>query len=165
VWPRGVGEVPWDKAFWKDTLKNAMHLGHTVDSLRLADVLEGVKQLRETEGVDPARITVLGKGVSGALGLYAALLDEGIHQVLLIDPPATHVQGPIFLNILRHTDIPEAAALLAPRRLNFYGRIPKEFEYTRQVYELMGQGSRMHLSMDIGAVVEGRYDHNYASGY
>jgi cephalosporin-C deacetylase-like acetyl esterase len=165
VWPRGVGEVPWDKAFWKDTLKNAMHLGHTVDSLRLADVLEGVKQLRETEGVDPARITVLGKGVSGALGLYAALLDEGIHQVLLMDPPATHVQGPIFLNILRHTDIPEAAALLAPRRLNFYGRIPKEFEYTRQVYELMGQGSRMHLSMDIGAVVEGRYDHNYASGY
>jgi hypothetical protein len=165
VWPRGIGETPWEKSFWKDTLKNAMHLGHTVDSLRLADVLEAVKELRATEGVDPARITVLGSGVSGALGLYAALLDESIHQVLLMDPPTTHVQGPIFLNVLRHTDLPEAAALLAPRRLNFYGRVPKDFEYTRHVYELTGRADHMRLSMDIGAVVEGRYDHNYASGY
>jgi hypothetical protein len=107
----------------------------------------------------------LGKGISGALGLYAALLDEGIHQVMLIDPPVSHVQGPIFLNILRHTDLPEAAGLLAPRRLNFYGRVPKEFEHTRHIYTLTGSAPKMHLSMDIGAVVEGRYDHNYASGY
>jgi cephalosporin-C deacetylase-like acetyl esterase len=165
VWPRGIGEVPWDKSFWKETLRNAMHTGHTVDSLRLADVLDAVARLRAEPGVDPARITVLGKGVSGALGLYAALLDEGIHQVMLIDPPTSHVEGPIFLNILRHADLPEAAALLAPRRLNFYARMPKEFEYTKHIYELMGKGNHVHLTMDIGAVVDGRYDHNYASGY
>jgi cephalosporin-C deacetylase-like acetyl esterase len=165
VWPRGIGEVPWDLTFWKDTLRNAMHVGHTVDSLRLADVLEAMKQLRAESGVDPARITVLGRGVSGALGLYAALLDDTIAQVMLIDPPTSHAEGPVFLNILRHTDLPEAAALLAPRRLNFYGRVPKEFEYTRHIYELLGKGPLLHLSMDIGAVVEGRYDRNYASGY
>jgi cephalosporin-C deacetylase-like acetyl esterase len=165
VWPRGVGEVPWDKSFWKDTLRNAMHAGHTVDSLRLADVLEAVKLLRSEAAVDPARITVLGKGISGALGLYAALLDEGIHQVMLIDPPVSHVQGPVFLNVLRHTDLPEAAALLAPRRINFYARLPKEYEYTKQVYDLLGKSNHVFVSMDIGAVVDGRYDHQFASGF
>jgi len=53
-----------------------------------------------------------------------------------LDPPATHVQGPILLNVLRYTDPPEAAALLAPRPLKFYMRLPKASEYARHVYQL-----------------------------
>lgn len=164
VYPRGVGEAPWEKTFWKATLRNAMHVGHTVDSMRLADVLLAFEVLRKQEGVDPERITVLGKGISGALGLYAAILDPRVHQVMLIDPPSSHVEGPIFLNVLRYTDLPEAAALVAPRRLIFYGRVPQAYEYTRRIYALYGKPDHLFLSMHIGGVVEGRYDHNFASG-
>ena len=141
VWPRGVGEIPWSRSFWKDTLRNAMHTGQTIDSMRLRDVLAAFQQLQAVEGVDPARIMVLGKGISGALGLYAAILEPRIHQVMLMEPPVSHRQGPIFLDILRHTDLPEAAALLAPRRLNFYGNLPAAFEYTRHIYAFTGSPS------------------------
>jgi cephalosporin-C deacetylase-like acetyl esterase len=164
VYPRGIGEVPWDKTFWKATLRNAMHVGETVDSMRLKDVISAFLALREMEGVDAARVMVLGKGISGALGLYAAILEPRIHQVMLMDPPVSHRQGPIFLNVLRYTDLPEAAALLAPRRLNFYGHLPPEFDYTRRVFAVTGNADRVFLAMSIEGVLQGRYDHDFASG-
>ncbi len=164
VWPRGVGEVPWPRSFWKDTLRNGMHTGQTIDSMRLRDVLAAFQQLREVQGVDPDRIMVVGKGISGALGMYAAILDTRIHQVMLIEAPSSHREGPIFLNIMRHTDLPEAAALLAPRRLNFYGQMPSAYEYTKHVYRLYGKADHLFLGMNIEHVLTGRYDHSMASG-
>ena len=137
----------------------------TLRGQRVWDVRRGLAVLRGIGDLKGVPLWLQGKRDLAGIVLYAGLFEPDVARFDLWQPPASHRQGPIFLNILRHTDIPEAAALLAPRRLNFYGRIPKEFEYTKHVYELLGQGSRMHLSMDIGAVVEGRYDHNYASGY
>jgi hypothetical protein len=164
VWPRGVGEVPWPRSFWKDTLRNAMHTAQTVDSMRLRDVLRAFEQLRGASGVDPDRIMVLGRGVSGALGLYAAILDPRVHQVMLMEAPSSHSEGPIFLNIMRHTDLSEAAALLAPRRLNFYGHMPPAFEYTKHIYRLYGEPDHLFVAMNIEYVLTGRYDHGMASG-
>jgi len=164
VYPRGIGAVSWTKYQWKTILRNAMYCGHTVDSLRLWDVLQGVKILRSMDGVNPDRITILGNGISGILGLYAALLDPNIHQVFLIRPPVSHVDGPIFLNILRFLDLPEAAALLAPRRLNFYSRMPAVFEASREIYSLYGKPGHLYVSMDIEAVLQGRYNHRFSSG-
>ncbi|MEK7408973.1 MAG: acetylxylan esterase [Acidobacteriota bacterium] len=164
LYPRGAGEVPWEKSFWRATLRNAMHVGQTVDSMRLADVLLGLEVLRKQPGVDPDRILVLGQGVAGVLGLYAAILEPRLHQVMLIDPPSSHVEGPIFLNVLRYTDLPEAAALLAPRRLSFYARMPAAYLHTRHVYALYGKPDDLFLSMHIDGVLEGRYDHGFASG-
>ncbi|HUV14813.1 MAG TPA: acetylxylan esterase [Acidobacteriota bacterium] len=164
VYPRGIDEVGWNKAFWKSTQRNAMHVGQTVDSLRLWDVLQSVEVLRSFEKIDPDRITVLGTGVSGILGLYAAILDDGIDQVLLIRPPASHLEGPLFLNVLRYLDLAEAAALVAPRPLGFYGRLPAAFEPVRQVYKQLGQPQRPYVSMDIEAFVQGHYNHDFSSG-
>ncbi|MDX2149826.1 MAG: dienelactone hydrolase family protein, partial [Bryobacteraceae bacterium] len=164
VYPIGIDEIPWPNLFQRDTLRNAMHIGETIDSLRLRDVRAALQQLREMPEVDPARIMIAGRGVSGILGLYAAILDPAIWQVALIDPPTSHRHGPLFLNILRHTDLPEAAALLAPRRLIFYGHMPKEYEYTRHVYTLLGQPGHLSVAMNLEYVLEGRYDHGMASG-
>lgn len=165
VYPRGVGEVPWDRTFWKATLRNAMHTGRTVDSMRLWDVMFALNVLRREEGVAAERIMVLGRGISGILALYAAVFDPKVEQVMLVDPPESHAAGPIFLNVMRYTDLPEVAALLAPRRLTFYGRIPAAFEYTRSTYATAGKPDHVFLSMNVAQVLEGRYDHNFTSGH
>ena len=165
IYPRGVGEIGWDRTFWKATLRNAMHVGQTIDSMRLVDVIQAYRALAEHPNVDPARITVSGKGIAGAIAMYAAILEPRIQQVLLIDAPASHLEGPIFLGILRHTDLPGAAALLAPRRLSFYSHMPAAYSYTRDVYGVLGKRESIFVAMNIDAVVEGRYDHNFTSGY
>ena len=136
-----------------------------MDSMRLADVFVALEVLRRQPGVDAQRIMTLGQGASGVLGLYAAILDPGVHQVMLVNPPSTHADAPIFLNILRHTDLPEAAALLAPRHLSFFARVPDAFDYTRHIYSLYGKPENFFRSMDIAGVVQGRYDHRSAPGF
>jgi cephalosporin-C deacetylase-like acetyl esterase len=165
VFPRGIDEVPWRRTLQRDALRNAMHLGRSLDSMRLWDVMRSVEALKQQSDADPQRITVLGRGTSGVLGLYAAILDESIAQVVLLEPPVSHRQGPIFLNILRYTDLPEAAALLAPRRLIFFGRIPEAYQPTQAVYRLLSKPENLSLTMSLKAVVDQRYDHNFSSGY
>ncbi|HWR52022.1 MAG TPA: acetylxylan esterase [Bryobacteraceae bacterium] len=149
VFPRGTGV--WSHTTWKAMLRNAMHVGETVDSMRLRDVLAAAEALRTQPNVDAGRITVMGKGVAGALGLYAALLDERLHQVILMDPPETHAQGPVFLNILRYTDLPQAASMLAPRKLVYYVRKPAAWPAG-------------FVTMSLAGPLEGRYNHGFASG-
>ena len=165
VFPRGVDEVPWRRTAQRDVLRNAMHLGRTLDSMRLWDVIRSVAALKQQADVDLQRITVLGRGTSGVLGLYAAIFDESIAQVVLLEPPASHRQGPIFLNILRYTDLPEVAGLLAPRRLIFFGRIPEAYRPTQTVYRLLNKPEHISLTMSLKAAVDRRYDHNFSSGY
>ena len=161
LYPRGVGEVAWDKKFHKDTLRNAMHTGRTVDSMRTWDVLRGIEALHSKVS---GPIATLGIGTSGVLGLYAALLDERVDQVMLIDVPASHREGPVLLNVLRYTDLPEVAALLAPRRLTFYGRVPEEYRFAQGIYTLHGKADSLSLTMSIQAALNGRRDHAFASG-
>jgi dienelactone hydrolase len=163
VHPRGVSAVPWDEQFRKDTLRNAMHVGHTLDSMRLYDVLRGFEVLAGEQGIDPGRIMVMGRGASAGLALYAAILEPRVHQVMLADPPDSHAEGPVFLNVLRYTDLPEAAALVAPRRINFLGRIPPAYEQTRRIFALYGKAAHFFLSMSIEHPLLGRYGHGFTS--
>jgi dienelactone hydrolase len=158
VWPRGVGEVPWPKKFWKDVQRNAMHLGRTVDSMRLWDVMLAARALASETG---SEIVAAGDGVSGALGLYAGILEEGISQAILINAPTSHRRAPHFLGILRLTDLPEAAALMAPRRVTFYGVLPEEFGLTREIFGLLGLQDRCRLSMSLYGALNGRFDHDF----
>jgi dienelactone hydrolase len=158
AWPRGVGEVPWPKKFWKDVQRNAMHLGRTVDSMRLWDVIQASRALAAETG---AEVVVAGDGVAGALGLYAGVLEERIAQSILINAPTSHRDAPLFLGILRHTDLPEAAALMAPRRVTFYGRLPEEFRVTREIFGLLGAYDRCRLSLSIHGALNDRFDHDF----
>jgi len=165
VFPRGVDEVPWRRTLQRDLLRNAMHVGRSLDSMRLWDVMRTVEVMKQQAEADPQQITLLGRGISGALGLYAAIFDKSILQVVLLEPPTSHRQGPIFLNILRYTDLPEAAALIAPRRLIFFGRIPDAYQSTQAVYRLLDKPANLSLTMSLRAAVDQRYDHNFSSGY
>lgn len=164
VWPRGVNEIPWSRLFQRDALRNAMHVGETPDSLRLRDLRRAIRHIAKLPEADATRITVAGRGTSGILGMYAAILEPTVHQVILMDAPDSHRQGPLFLNILRHTDLPEAAALLAPRRLLFYGHMPAAYMYTRHIYALYEQPDWPATTMHLEFAAAGEYGHGMASG-
>ena len=115
--------------------RQAMVMGTTLESIQVYELRRGLEFLRTLPDVDPTRITVTGKGTMGVNGMYAALLDGNVQRVILHSPPASHRDGPHYLGILRYTDIPEVAAMLASK-LAVYGELPQGLNAVRQCASL-----------------------------
>lgn len=116
--------------------RTASWIGRTVASMQLWDVLRAVQWVHAEEGLRPSSISLYGKAEMGILALYAGILDERIDRVILNSPPTSHWQGPALLNVLRISDIPEVAGVLAPRQLVVLRDMPAEFARTREIYTL-----------------------------
>jgi cephalosporin-C deacetylase-like acetyl esterase len=129
-------EHPVTPRDYADIERSASWVGRTVSSMQTWDVLRAVEWVLAEVKLPAGGVTVYGKGESGILGLYAALFDDRIGEVVLQNPPESHRQGPALLNVLRVTDIAEAAAALAPRRLIVVGKVPPAFDFTRTIYGL-----------------------------
>jgi cephalosporin-C deacetylase-like acetyl esterase len=136
VYPRGIGEQVWNSTIKKKYERTSMVLGRTLDDMRLYDILCAVDYITGHQSYDGNGVTVVGKGASGILGAYAALLDPRITRVILFAPTLTHENGPVFLNVLRYTDIPQTLAMLAPREVVFLTNEIDRFGYTRGIYKL-----------------------------
>lgn len=119
-------------------------VGRTLDSCRLVDVAAAVKMASQSKAGQKGRVRlqIAGRGTAGVLGAYAALNTPHVTGVAVIDPPASHRDGPIFLNVLRVLDIPEALGLLAPRELTL--RAPDSFQVTADLYQAAGAGAALH---------------------
>ncbi|MGH9936835.1 MAG: prolyl oligopeptidase family serine peptidase, partial [Blastocatellia bacterium] len=153
VFPRGVGTRIWDDTIRRRIERSAMLIGRTLDEMRLYDVLCAVNYAASQPSFDGRELTVVGKGVSGALGAYAALLDQRITRVILHSPPLTHQTGPSFLNILRYTDLPQTLACLAPRELVFLGHEIDAFDYTRSIYRLYRAEDRFRRGYTVSQIL------------
>ncbi len=137
------------------TLKRTAALaGATVESMQVYDILRAVDYLIEAEGLRLDVISLYGRREMGALALYAAALDERITRVILEDPPASHWQGPALLNILRLTDLPEAAALMAPREIVALTPLPGAYSYTSGVYALYGKKESIRQARGLGEALK-----------
>lgn len=143
VYPRGVGSEIWDAKVAQKYERCSMLLGRTLDDMRLFDVLCAVDHLAKHPAFDGREITVVGKGAMGILGAYAALLDDRITRVVLHSPTLTHRHSPIFLNVLRYTDVPQTLAMLAPRcELVFLTHEIEHFDSVKSVFELYDFGPK-----------------------
>src|SRR5262249_35148609 len=80
--------------------RSASWTGRTVAAMQVWDVLRAVEWAAREAKVPTASVTVYGKGEMGVVGLYAALFDARVRQVILKDPPESHRQGPALLNVL-----------------------------------------------------------------
>ena len=112
VAPRGTGALKWADPAPYYIQRSLALLGRTVDGGKLFDVLAVARQAGSSGA---AKWNIIGRGREGVIGAYAALFEPRIAQITAIDPPATHREGPIFLNVLRVLDVPDVLALLAPR--------------------------------------------------
>ena len=106
--------------------RQAMVAGTTLESMQVFEILRSLELLRSLPGVDPRAITILGKGIDGVNGMYAALLDGQVQRVVVHSPTPSHVQGPHYLGVLRYTDVSRTAALLETT-LRAYGEVPDHF--------------------------------------
>ncbi len=103
--------------------RQAMIAGQSFDGIRTYEVLRSLELLRSLPEVDPERITIAGSGAFGVNGLYGALLDGKVNRVVLESPTASHIEGPHYLGVLIHTDIPEVVCLMSDK-VRLYGTVP-----------------------------------------
>lgn len=131
---------------------SAALIGTTVESMQLWDLLRSVDFLVEGEALKLSAISVYGRKQMGALALYEAALDPRITRVILEDPPTSHwqAQAPALLNILRITDLPEVAGMVAPREIVSLSSAPEPYTYATSIYRLYGQKNSFRVAGDLG---------------
>src|SRR5207253_3643595 len=140
--PRGVIE-PWTKSSPPNYIERAhVLLGHTIDEGRLRDVI-AIRRHHQKAGHKVDAVRLVGHGQAGILAAYAALFEPSIKEVVVIDPPKSHKEGPHFLNVLRVLDIPEALGLLAPTPLTIIGGTDPAFDRTAEIYRLAGAADKL----------------------
>jgi len=73
------------------------------------------------------------------IALYASLFETKIESLLLKDLPKSHRDRPIFLNVLRFLDVPQAAAMAAERsRVSLYQQEKEGWDYPQAVKQKLG---------------------------
>lgn len=117
VAPRGIGPTAWSGNARKrhHILRRFYLLGETLDGMRVFDVIGSAKVLREAEGMAKVPLWMQAHGPMAANVLYASLYVPDVTRLDLHNLPASHMQGPAYLNILRSLDLPQAVALAAER--------------------------------------------------
>jgi cephalosporin-C deacetylase-like acetyl esterase len=140
----------------------ALQIGRSITGIRAGDIVRTVHYLRSRDDVDPGRIQALARGEVGAALLHAAVFEDMVRSVALIDPLVSwaelvrhqyyrtyHVPHAV-PGALGHYDLPDLAAALAPRRLlvlgvaDHQGRpagpelIDREMEVVRRAYIAAG---------------------------
>jgi cephalosporin-C deacetylase-like acetyl esterase len=142
VSPRGCGSMKWTTKKPPYPERALALLGRTVDTGRVWDVQSVARWLHE-EDEPHKHILIAGQGQAGVIAAYAALLESCLEEVAVVEPPASHKEGPIFLNVLRVLDVPEALGLLAPRPLTLVSGKNGAFDATAQIYQLAGSAEKL----------------------
>ena len=136
VAPRGTGPTRWQDPAPFTIQRSLALLGRTVDGGRVEDVLAVAASV--LRGKPSAKWTMTGRGQAGVIAAYAALFEPRLAEVVAVDPSASHRDGPIFLNVQRVLDVPDALGLLAPRPLTIYTGQNRAFARTASIYSVAG---------------------------
>jgi cephalosporin-C deacetylase-like acetyl esterase len=151
VAPRGIGPTRWSEASPFDGKPAGRHilrrfalLGQTLDGQRVWDVRRAVACLRSLAPLREAPLWLQGTGDMAGIVLYAALFEPAVARLDLWHPPASHRSGPIFLNVRRLFDMPQAVALALPHQVRIYVKDDEEarpWGWAGRLQEALGQKS------------------------
>jgi hypothetical protein len=123
VAPRGVGVTRWAEPGSRDDIQVRRRfplLGQTVDGQRVWDVRRAVAALVAQPDLAAAKLTLHGERDAAGIALHAGLFEPKVAAFDLWHLPESHRTGPIFLNVLRVMDAPQAVALAAPRKVTLH---------------------------------------------
>jgi hypothetical protein len=139
--PRGVGPTAWNPDERKQTQirRRFMLLGQTRDGMQVWDAARAAVALRSLSDMVDTPLRLSGRGPMAGIALYASLCTPEVARVELQEPPKSHREAPIFLNVLRFLDMPQAVAMAAERSIV---RIDQDdesgWEYPEQVARKLG---------------------------
>ena len=117
--------------------------------MAVTDLVRAIDLLAERPDVDPRRVALYGDGTaSGLVSLMAGVLDERVQAVAahnpqrtlaeLIDEPDRRSDLQLLPGALRHYDVADLCAALAPRRQLLCHPDP-DIDWPRRCYAAMGQ--------------------------
>ncbi|MGV3771331.1 MAG: alpha/beta hydrolase family protein [Verrucomicrobiales bacterium] len=111
--PRGVGPtaLPKDKFKRTQILRRYMLLGQTLDSMQVWDIKRALEAALKSTPVSIDTLHLHAKGQMAVNVLYAAIFTGNFGSLQLEQLPATHMEGPDYLNVLRFMDVPQAIAM------------------------------------------------------
>jgi len=117
VAPRGIGPTAWGQAQRRQTQvrRRFMLLGQTLDGMRTFDMVRGAAALRLVDGLGEVPLWMQGEKTMAGITVYASLFVPNVSRIDLHQLPASHRDGPIYLNVLRFLDMPQAVAMAAER--------------------------------------------------
>jgi hypothetical protein len=78
------------------------------------------------------------------IALYATLFEPEVARLDLWNLPASHKDGPIFLNVRKYLDVPQALALASPRPIRLYVKNAEEarkWDWPMQMQKALGRNS------------------------
>ena len=149
VTPRGIGPTRWSEVSRFDGKPSGQHIrrrfaliGQTLDDRRVWDVRRALACLRTVADLKDVPLWLQGKNDMAGIALYASLFEPDVARLDLWHPPASHRQGPIFLNVLRVLDMPQAVALAFPRKVRLYVKDDAEakaWDWPMQLQKALGQ--------------------------
>jgi Prolyl oligopeptidase family len=123
VCPRGIGPTRWAEAGSRDDIQYRRRfalVGQTLDGQRVWDVRRALAALRAVPELQGVPLWLQGKRDMAGIALYAGLFEPDVARLDLWHLPASHNDGPIFLNVLRVLDTPQALALAFPKSIRLY---------------------------------------------
>ena len=117
VAPRGIGLTAWNPDERKQTQirRRFMLLGQTLDGMQVWDVRRAIQALRQIEMLNNVPVALKGQRLMAGIVLYASLFESDIVGLDLWNLSDSHRDGPVFLNVLRYMDIPQAKAIASKR--------------------------------------------------
>jgi hypothetical protein len=141
--PRGGLQFRWSRKNPPNTVERSLALlGQTADTGRVRDITSMFANIQIKE--DKGRYRIIGRGPAGIIAAYAALCVPGVNmELVILDPPASHRDGPHFLNVDRVLDLPTALGLLAPDvKLTLINAKDPAFDKTAAIYKLAGAADK-----------------------
>ena len=113
-----------------------MLLGQTLDGMRVWDVRRAIQALRRVDWLDDVPVALTAQHRMAGIALYASLFEPDIAGLDLRGLPDSHHDGPIFLNVLRYMDLPQAVAMAAERsRVRLYQENDSGWRFPQAVAE------------------------------
>ena len=123
-----------------------MLLGQTLDGMRTWDVIRAATALRHVNGLAKVPLWMQGEQTMAGITLYASLFVPDVHRIDLHQLPQSHRNGPIYLNVLRFLDLPQAVAMAAEQaqvRIYLGGDDTAEsWQYPQQVAKSLKWGKK-----------------------
>ncbi len=145
VCPRGIGPQSWaalSPVKQTQLRRRFLLLGESLEGGQVWDIQQAAAGLRNTSGFAKIPLWLQSQNTMAANTLYASLFIPEVKRLDLHALPASQHGGPIYLNVLRHLDLPQAAALAAERAtLAIYTDNEQPWNFARNVATTMSWGA------------------------